>query len=438
MSTKSDKSKKKKSNKKGSLSSRVQSRMQQGAMPAAPQYANDLMPTQFVMPGAQAGSDALTAALNQPMPDPIELMKQQNAGKIDQLQALGNSGMVRGVRRDAYGNAQMGDANPFTNGYFKSSEDRMKDPAMTRQAGQYNLPSVAPQQQQAPAPQQQAPAPINDAVNRNLAALEDKYSILRNQTPSPSYAPVTQASPAATKAVAEMSAQYDPSPERLAEVRRQGEARSATEQMADPQLSSFMNYAAGINNATQNLDRIMELDQTPLKWMFGQAVDPTANERQKLEYQMTDGLSQANGTPAVPGTPSLPLFNPPGQGLLPFNLDGKAAQALTEMPGYSPMPWPQPPPGAPAPMNSALDVLNLSDPAKPMVNLDAMGGPRGAPAPMAPLSSIPSQLFTTMFGDDDGFRKFLGMGPAPATPPPPPAPLKGADRWNQLKAQYNF
>lgn len=316
MSAKTDKKKKGKKSKKGSLSSRIQDRVKQGAMPVAPQYADDRMPNQFVMPGAQAGNDALAAALNQPMPDVGALIQQQNSGKLDQIQALANAGLLGIVRRDRYGDAQTGSANPFKNGYFRSSEDRMKDPAMTRKAGQYDVPSFAPQQQPQQAPQQQQQAPQqqpaasqNDAVNRALTQLEAQYPVLRNQTPSAPTGPVTQPSQTALDAVAKMSSQYDVTPERLAQVKSESAARSIEEQLADPQLKQFFDYVKNMNNANGYLDESLALtDANPAPWwalgMSGH--DMNANRRIAAGREASNAMDAAYAGKSYPTNRQLP------------------------------------------------------------------------------------------------------------------------------------
>jgi hypothetical protein len=117
--------------------------------PAQPAPAGNFqMPAPAGAPAA-GQNNQLDQALAMPMPDISALLAQSGKQDIESKNAMLNSGLIRGLRRDAYGDVQTGSNNPWKNGTFGTQqqqndranagyEQRMKE--LARPAGQYNIP----------------------------------------------------------------------------------------------------------------------------------------------------------------------------------------------------------------------------------------------------------------------------------------------------------
>ena len=271
-----------------------------------------------------AGNTQLDQALAAPMPDISALLAQSGKQDMEQKSALLNSGLIRGLRRDSYGDVQTGSANPWKNGTFGTQqqqidranagyEQRMRE--MARPAGQYNIPKPIPTQSPADfVPRGGAMGVQNLQNNWNegnrgmlgqpqtqdqiMAGIERAHPGLANIRSMPEVATTTPTVPSPTALIdANYAVNRVPTPEELAMVNNDPQVLKAMAQQKTGQEMLAQNakdsaYWTGVqkdmNNQLRNLVEINNLSEKPISGLEAASgyMNPDEQRRQKLEADM--------------------------------------------------------------------------------------------------------------------------------------------------------
>jgi hypothetical protein len=408
---------------------------QQAAAPAT----NYSMPAPAGAPTVAGPNAQLDQALAMPMPDISALLAQSGRQDMESKNAMLNSGLIRGLRRDAYGDVQTGSRNPWKNGTFGTPEQvaqranagyeqRMKE--LARPAGQYNIPK----------PQATLPAP--DFVPRGgvngVQNLQDNWN--QGIAEMPMAGPKTQ-----DQFVAEINAKYPalasigarpdmpvqppatvPSESALAYVRESLDPVYATEQqrlaagyqMPQPAPAPEPGSVEAIVNQIKNNPTPYN-PQAP-EWS-GQ-MQPTLQQR----FANAPGSAQSDGT-------GIPIFEAMNPGFIQQQPSPQAQNWNSLMDTILPPASMYGIPGFNLPQPGAASQ-RLSDGFMKAGDIDFIGqsldrsleGARRVPeqarqtAVQLPgqmldtavraqenIEEVPSNIFNALFGNSAGFQKFL-------------------------------
>lgn len=303
--------------------------------PAQPAPAGGFqMPPPAGVPPVAGPNAQLDQALAAPMPDISALLAQSGKQDMEQKSALLNSGLIRGLRRDSYGDVQTGSANPWKNGTFGTQkqqndranagyEQRMKE--MARPAGQYNIPKPMPTQSPADfVPRGGVNGVANLERNWNegnkgmlgqpqtqdqiMAGIERAHPGLANIRSMPEVATTTPTVPSPTALIdANYAVNRVPTPEELAMVNNDPQVLKAVAQQKAGQEMLAQNakesaYWTGVqsdmNNSYKNLDEMIALENNPMGFLNTYTSFESPERRRELELnQQLHGQVDASQIP---------------------------------------------------------------------------------------------------------------------------------------------